>query len=346
MSDAGPLDANSSADADRSCENYAHIAVANESNEDLEGLPLLFRGDSNIYARMSANTRLFAGKPEARGSQPIAYELEPTPNVGEVLLWFAADLAAVDTTDFTLCFDMPQTARPPASEVWSSYLAVWHFSETNLVSEPLFRDSAGDHHAEYTGILMSSNPPAGQIGYGAETSGGTLAFLSSPLTNTKIDCLSVSGWIKPISAPVTGDRFIFMHQNNEAVEGWALVYADDQGDPPLPKLITRNGTSPNVSGRNTEVPPGSWSHLGGRFANAELAPDPCQELWINGGPYGSRDASDGISLPPNEYFYLGRQLMGSVDELRISTACRTRGWMQAEYQAMVGSVELLELSPN
>lgn len=209
-----------------------------------------------------------------------------------------------------------------AENVWTNgYAAVWHLnSVTGLVMDSTGNGNNGTNEGMWT--------DTGKIGTGVASDGSTnynrISINPTQLSMafTHADDMTTTAWIKPNSwsgrSEIIGSR-----------------RADSFGIG-----VNSNGT---IEGQFDDVFPastgtltfGSWNYVS--VVHNGDASSPTADFYINGVYDSSGSSWDGNGWATQGYIYIGHEsrgnsrLNGVVDEIRVSRASRSAGWLATEY---------------
>ena len=223
--------------------------------------------------------------------------------------------------------DLRAVTQDPAS-VFSTYAAVWHLDDSLAASA--ITDATGTHPGTATGLAPAAQGPA-QLGGGVTFNGSGTQKISftSPLTGNSPH--TISAWVKQgsttnHSAIVTigtnasnQARFLYGNYLNSATLGLGQ-YNDDW----VPAGHDLRGAGWKLV---------HWTYEGGSKKSHVFVDG--QE--IVGSPHtmsavAATPASTGtIGYAPEPDFGNPTGMLGTLDEVRISTTTRTPGWIATEF---------------
>lgn len=316
------------------------VAVTNSGSEDLEAFPILLRIEEPAIVAAIANS---GGAILLVDHEGRAVNFERDNGVADqglrMNLWFAATLAAGEQQTYWLYYENSEPVpAESAADVFASYDAAWHMTTVGRAGV-LLDSSESQIDLTQTGGTLAE----GRIGDAISASGqaGAVASVVSedPVFQAGA-CLSVSAWILSNSEDAEAHTLFNSFESEPAVRGVRLDYQDGS-EGPRGQLAT-----PGIDGRVTvQVPPEpppqltrlQWAHVG-LLIGASSA-----QLVINGA----------LQLPvleiSEEYVLqlagkaplIGEGLSGTVDEVRVSTSCRSTAWMTAEYLSIADPLATL-----
>lgn len=301
------------------------FSVSSPVSEELNNFPVLLTFDSGDLGGRAVPDSSKIKIVHDGDLVPVQREMAPG-NTGRVNLWFQVDLIPGERNNYFLYFDSLDGELGDPSSLWDEYTARWNFSDT---SPALFFDTAGSNHASVDG---SGSLTEGKVGMGVKASisnfPGQVAVVPTPLVGEHI-CMSVSGWIKPSLLFVSDmARNSLVHSTGTMGEQgtYQLNYIGNDGTPSA--LIPYTNLIKNIPEKqlSESITVDTWTWL------AFNIQDGAAQFFTNGIPTGKPFSMTGeiLSLTGGN-LHFGGQLNGTMDELRISTACHSNAWMRAEY---------------
>lgn len=311
--------------------------------EDLEGFPVLLSIDSEMLAFSETPFPDTSRIKLVHNGVRIAVELDAAGTAGKINLWFKADLNEGETKTYYLYFDESAEGDFGSPSVWSSYESRWGFNSDDGVGK-YWDSSENMRHATKSDSLGSQ--ATGKIGNGVSASStnpgsvvtDAIASAQNPLSGSHT-CISISAWVKPAIAnavrrslvetmPTQSGEVGTYHLSYSTVPSALISYEDSN--------ISDNEFSTQIPVPEIESPLSlaawSWIAVNIRAYDSQV---PSAFFFVN------EDVIDQPLVPNTGQTYLtrptvhiGNRLNGTMDELRMSTTCRTKQWLLAEYKSV------------
>jgi hypothetical protein len=205
---------------------------------------------------------------------------------------------------------------------------VWHLNEAGNNTAGNFKDASSNANNAQGSKESSGNSVAGVIG-NALTFTGTECVnipLSSTLNFASSSC-AISVWVKNSTA-YTGERLIFEHGDSWGAGVWQLTTYSSTIE-----RFNFNGSSPDGINYVTSWSDGNWHYMTVTFDTAShigyVYIDGALGLSLNlTNSIGSLSAASHIGSRGGTSLFC----LGTLDELRVSTANRSASWIKTEYR--------------
>lgn len=342
--DAGPVDASApgvadgpSPDADISIwvieehEKRIRFSITNPFDEALEFFPVLLivdEDDLDTQAELSDLRELTL----VQGDTPIPIQIETndTDDGTRKIFWFRTSIAGLATVGYQLYFGAGTSNA--GGNVWSSYDAVWHLGPGDVNNK--FKDSTqtareGTYQSGYVGV-------AGIVGDGAsKMSGSIVAKTTDPLAGHEGPCMSASAWVKPVANAGNMDDqcpIDSIREPSEMQRGYQLCHQSGSINGPYAIVSDKFADSYLVPEQSLlRLQTGDWHQIG---VSVSEGTDDTLQIYVDGVPRGPSVDVDMEMKLEGDQLYLGYQLEGEIDEIRVSTQCRSDLWMAAEYSSI------------
>ncbi len=257
-------------------------------------------------------------------------DIDTSAYTGEI--YFKADsLSSADDTQFWLYYGNSSATLPAVdatygeNNVWEStdHRAVWHLDEA---TSALVEDSTNSDVNEYTSNNASTDP--GQLGDGFELTGtdSYITFQTNVGTHLRpTSAVTVEAWAKYDSI---GNNVI-IHHIDSTNKGWGLWNFNNN----LHFQVGDNTANyfDNLTYPNASLSTGTWYHIVGTFDGDQ------GKLYLNGVEVDSYSKTTTISyVAVNSQAVIGKRgsedyFDGVIDEIRVSAAYRSAGWISTSY---------------
>jgi hypothetical protein len=218
--------------------------------------------------------------------------------------------------------------------VWdSNYVGVWHLKETPTVDPFAYDSTSNDNDASFLADMTSGDQVAGHID-------GAMDFDDAG-SNDRVradddpslggmSALTVETWVNLKQVvPQVGDNsqsYYLSYKSHSGVPwfSWQLMAPD--WDPGFYLEVRTDGTSGSVHG-NTAASADTWYHVVGVYESGQPL-----KLYVNGGDDSKwPDTPSGNILDTDQPYYMGGDVNGILDEVRISKVVRSAAWIETEY---------------
>jgi subtilisin family serine protease len=264
------------------------------------------------------------------GTTKLDHELERyNPSTGEVIAWVRIPSLSntVDTGLYIYYGNAAAANQQNPTGVWDSgFKGIWHLSNGTVLN-------AGDSTANANnGSIIGAAARAGEIDGAGSFSGSSQYININNFAITDPYNFTVEAWINPTDyafyngiAGKTNSNLpapfdLYLNQGN----GKPVFYVGDGGSSHLGALT---GTAAPSTG--------AWSHIvvvaSGSFANLTLT------QYLNGAANGATTFTNFTAADTNNSIKIGSRndvfsmFKGGIDEVRVSSAPRTAGWIATEY---------------
>ena len=312
-----------------------HIRVAGSDQTDF---PVLISGVFPYLATVANGGRLqnqngydIVFTADAAGQVQLDHEIDSyDPVTGTAAFWIRIPLLSqsVDTTIYLWYSNgSVQVSQENKAGVWkNSYAAVYHFGSGGNLS---VADSTANVN---NGINYGLTASAGKIGGAAGTTFGNYLQVPSSASFMPGTSLTIETWLNrnPASYMWTNDSESVINLSNTTSNpcyspcAYAL-YLGDQASPT--PYLSVNGTNSGTAW-GVGISLGQWVHLAGTYDSNNLI------LYENGLPVATQQLAGSINYGGSgvtDPLYIATATFGMVDEVRISTAARSAGWIATEY---------------
>ena len=244
----------------------------------------------------------------------LPHEIDTWNTNGESIVWVRLPDYR-DGATLTVRYGTTFSNEPPATNIWSDWLGVWHMNAASPADASL---SGNDGTA---------------VGAPAVAAGAIGPALSLPTSSDYVTCgtalanselasgFTVEGWASP--ADTSGKRAMFAKNN------FISVRIEDG------KIVV---TTPNIANHaaiSAPISVGTWFHWALTFVpgNGGL------KFYANGALAGTLTAAGIYDKTGSTEMWLGRNqweeaYRGLLDEMRLRAGIRSADWLAAEYHAM------------
>lgn len=253
----------------------------------------------------------------------IPHEIDTWNPDGESLIWVKVPYLVRDTK-LTMHWSLKQGySLPPidSTEVWSDYIAVWHFGDITADGPMQVKDSSG--HGFTAKVVGSGNLKVASTSIFGQAATITDGILQSPdyeATITVNGKFTFTGWYMAPEAKSTGWQMFGKKVNGTVSaadsEGWCGMI---QGYSSF--RIYFDGS--DFGGGAVADMRSNWF-----FASLVYSSDSRAEVYLNGA--GVSDTAATITPTATNFNLMARGGL-FADELRISSKVRTSAWIKTEY---------------
>lgn len=289
------------------------------------------RGGSVLDAR-GTDLRFAA---DAAGASQLDFEVERyDPAAGALTAWVRVPSLSVSTTFYLLYGECAGMLAPRGEAVWTRYAAVYHLEDN--------RDASGQgNDCTAEGVVPNA---VGHIGGGRafDRAAGTLNCGSAGIVDDLFQGGGfVSMWVNASTASSgTAGRVISKEDRASMNQsGWALFLDATPSGSLLFNYDAFDPRSGSWTSAADSVPLGGWHWIAIQYSNSSTAEVPM--FFVDGQPVGlgNMSATPGGTAESDAatVLYIGnlgdvsRSFEGALDELRLSAAPRTPGWVSTEY---------------
>ncbi len=308
--------------------------------EDVTDFPVLVRiaADANLaaLAQTDGDDIVFTA---ADGVTKLAHEIQSYDfATGELVAWVKTDLSASTDTQIYLYYgNAAVSSQQDAANVWDDdYVGVWHLEEAPTGALGEIRDStANANHGATEGAMDAADSVAGRIGQALDFDevDDLIRIPDSATLDGTAAAATIEVWLQWDDAD-DGDHQIIMTSSNRFTSGAKDGYEwASQGDGDH-FFYPWGGADPNyVLGANPFAN-GTWHHVAVTMEHATRD----VEIYVDGSPMSfTQDTlpTTWTSLAdPADWLWGGnpdrpdRYFDGLMDEIRVSDAVRSQGWLQ------------------
>ena len=289
------------------------------------------RIDYAAVAADGADLRFFSGDLQA----PLPYEIDTWAPGQDSFVWVAVPEIS-DTPGFLwMCYGQAglNAAAAPA-DVWTAYAAVWHMHRAEAMSTKII-DSTGsgaDASLEVPGGASIDTP--GQVGgafrfagdqYQAST-GGTLSSLQFS------QAVTLEGWVDldPGQSGVVTEAIV---RKADAYELLVSKYPLDD----VRFSAYMAAFAPAFTDTGAPVPAPGWHHVVGTWDHD----DATGRIYLDGALWDEFQWPQYIGNPihiSDARVFLGENLAGAIDEVRIASQAMSAEWIALQYRSMTDAL--------
>ncbi len=291
----------------------------------LIGFPLLVRvSEANIagfyYSRADyvGNDIRFTDE----NGKLLPFEIDTWNPGGESLFWVKVPLMRNGARIRMHWGQQSGSALPPNNprEVWSDYVAVWHFSDAAAGSA---KDSTGNGwtaRVENGNLVVAAEPMVGPAGYLAQQAEGSASLMAADLSRQLVDGeFTLTGWYLARDLTAFGDvPFVGYKagQASSALAGWGVA---TKGLGSI-HYLAQGAAGYTLSGLPDITK--NWFHVGFSHTPDDAFAFYANGRLVNGGVYAYAPTNCGFQVFLNGF---------CGDEIRIAKTVRSEIWIQAEY---------------
>jgi hypothetical protein len=320
--------------------NGGHIASYDATNNDPRDL---------VFMGLDDNTCNVAGG----GTNPckLSYQIEKyTASTGELVAWVKVPkMYYTSSSDRTVIYmyygnSCITSSTQDKTGVWdSNYKLVSHMNDvpdTSHVADSTSNGNNGTKRAAGRPVVTTSGKIAN-----AQTFNGTTDYIDTGSASSIDDIFASGGtaeaWIYPTGWGGHSFGRVFDKDNTSAhTAGWWFYINND--DTPTQTLMFGYAATTSYSKWTTPASTlslNAWQHVAVSFNKSNINNDPSlyingQAMTVNQGNTGSgsyvSDAAADLNVGNNTN--QDRAFAGTIDEVRISNAARTAGWIATEYK--------------
>jgi hypothetical protein len=308
------------------------------------------------------------------GGKKLDHEVERyTPTTGELVAWVRVP-SLDDGTVLYIHYGDPAVVAPTENKtgVWdASYQAVWHLSEAPA------NGASGGHidskHNTAPGALFNNGTPQGFTSAPSSTNATGIAAgadrffrpvaAADPSNDDTIDVtdhatlepaadMTLEAWVNAstLPAPGSGNVHVLAQKNYLGGPPFNSYQLYFRGDPGATRLWFgwTNTTLGAYSAINAgPFSPGTWYHVAGVLAGDTVT------LYVDGRETGTTTATKaGTLLDTADPLTIGNALPtssdsdGVLDEVRLSSAARSPGWLLTQYRNVSSPGTFYSLTPT
>ena len=244
----------------------------------------------------------------------VPFEIDAWNTNGESIVW--ARLPDYrDGATLTVRYGTAFSNEPPATNIWSDCLGVWHMNEAS----PADASPAGNDGAAVGAPAVAT----GEIGPALSLpAAGDYVTCGAALPNSELASgFTVEGWANP--AITSGKRALF------GKDQFISVRIEDG------KIMVTTPGNQNHAPISAPVSAGTWFHWAMTFVPGDRG----LKFYANGEPAGTQTATGFTDATSSTEMWLGHNqweepYSGLLDEMRLRAGIRSAAWLAAEYHAM------------
>ena len=339
-------------------------------SSDLTNFPYLVSFTDSDFTKTTESDGTDIVFTASDGTTELAYEIERfDQTTGEVIAWVKIPtVSASETTDIYIYYK--GTASSSSSSVWdSNYKLVWHLNQSSTGTVDEFTDvsdTGNDGTGGGTGTMTQDEDRRptqveAKIGYGQSFDGPTEAEAGTDGTGDYIWSQTVSEW--------PGNNGILGEDNDLTVEFWAKIDDNHSNEDSMDffgyfasgkdnELALFKVASLNLVVKGTlldsdvDATTSDWTHL-----MIVYDPGGISKIYQDGERADDNDEASGNRGPRHlGNFVLGgeidntsnvnNELIGDMDEFRISNVVRSADWAAASYCNQNGSNDCQTIGPE
>jgi hypothetical protein len=341
-SDAAPIDAGvpnvedgPSPDADISIWEKSErpfrirFSITNPETESLEFFPVLLIVKQEDIPGVSMTE--LRNLTLLRNGAVVPIQTESSASASQQVFWFRTDIGGDATVGYQLYFG-GNTGAEAGGAVWGNYDAVWHLSPPTTGSPNMTPNAVA---AGAPAILAPEyGPMEGIAGEGAMTNGTTVAMTMDPLSFYRGSCMSASAWVKPVASAsmATQSPIDSIRSSAEQQPGYRLSHRTAPGMGPVARFADKqSGFFDLPPDPQPNVAPDEWHQIA-----VTLQDDTELQLYVDGEPADAPVEAPAMGVRfEGDQLWLGHNLEGDMDEVRISKKCFSEAWVGAEYSSIM-----------
>ena len=313
-----------------------------------KGHDIIFRGEDATTCGGPATCRLDheIERYEPSNGTLVAWVRVPSINDGTSIYMYYGDAGITTPTE------APSAVWEPDSPATPGYVGVWHLKETSTGAALEFKDSSKNANRGQGGegdALFLPTRVAGQIGFAQDFAPGAGTNPKTPPPDGKFDMIdlghsarfdfvgdqiTLQAWIRHNIVPAFGDWYGFLAHKGFS-GGYRLFFQDNSLR--LRFQLPGNTHSLLTAGN---VAAGAWHHVVATYDGATM------RVYIDGAQDPTTLAKVGNITPPtgdDAEVFIGQgdqpkdrawsyEWVGQIDEVRITRAARSAGWILTEYR--------------
>ena len=255
-----------------------------------------------------------------RDNNPLPHEIEHWEPGGESFVW--VKVSEIDANDDFFVMRYGNPTAPEAEDapaVWSRYLAVWHLAD-NPASE-LVVDSTGNHNGSLSeGNDVSSGQ--GPLAAGMIFDGNEAVLVEPDAALDLTDSVSIESWVNPLE---TATFYRHILSKGGANSPYTLQASNIGTD--AESVLTIRNQGIGAAAAVPHVPPGEWTYFAGTYDEDAI------RVYVNGMPGATADLFGPMKVNV-EPVDIGRQFVGSLDEIRIAAEAFNQDYIRVQNRSM------------
>ena len=295
---------------------------------------------------------------DAAGNR-IVHEINTWNASGDSFVWVRVPTLADATSYVTFHWgggaaNVPALADPSAVAFAGDYMGVWHFSSfaSNVTPDATTNALTMTARGTVANLSLQSSPVGTGMNNSKATAGLYTANNAKWLQYATTRQLTISGWFTS-SQKVANQRIVSSKTNWQSLGGFEVTTRGTAGT----ELLAGGANNKQYTKTGITSYYNNWIHFAVIFDGTQATP--VSRMYVNGALVTTvTDANYDLkaSTDPLALFTLGEtgnNLLGSVDEIRLSKSARSADWIMAAYTTMktpsafatAGAVETSEVTP-
>ena len=295
---------------------------------------------------------------DAAGNR-IVHEIDTWNASGDSFVWVRVPTLADATSYVTFHWgggaaNVPALADPSAVAFAGDYMGVWHFSSfaSNVTPDATTNALTMTARGTVANLSLQSSPVGTGMNNSKATAGLYTANNAKWLQYATTRQLTISGWFTS-SQKVANQRIVSSKTNWQSLGGFEVTTRGTAGT----ELLAGGANNKQYTKTGITSYYNNWIHFAVIFDGTQATP--VSRMYVNGALVTTvTDANYDLkaSTDPLALFTLGEtgnNLLGSVDEIRLSKSARSADWIMAAYTTMktptafatAGAVETSEVTP-
>ena len=301
----------------------------------LNGFPLAVRVAEGLVPGFSYADSLEEGRDirfSLEDGTELASECDTWNPAGESVFWVRVPALAPGMTVKMHVGKAGDAGYASPSDVWDSYIGVWHLNETGTAAEAIAESSANGITG--TGGANSLATADGVFGgaRGTRTSGSRKPIFSTPY-NAALDAgtaFTVSGWIR--SAGASDWSYLVSRKDGDRTAGWGIQFVGANGRASPRFYFAGEQNQCTSTGSRFFLTTNEWIKFDATYDMSNVA------FYANGSLLGT---GRGTLYEHAQHGTLGLRVgglgseqgtfNGDMDEIRYSSGVKSAAWISAEY---------------
>lgn len=296
------------------------VTIDNSGLTALANFPVLVVLDSTRirYTTTGADLRFTDAS-----ATPLPYEIETWNPAGTSYVWVKVPaIAAGTTTSFWMLYGNPAaTDAQMATAVWDAdFVGVWHLVDAH--------DSTGKNASTNSGATATT----GKIGGAMYFDGGASHYIDTG-SNMNLTRWTIEAWGNPTNTATLGTTATaFVARFPDYLMLWDCYTSGF-----CHTILYNYNSGSQTAAVSYSATAGQWTHVVGTYDGTML------KSLVNGSPAGS--AANAMAPTASTYTAkIGARedlsqpaLLGSIDEVRISSIARSADWITATWKTATGA---------